>query len=121
VHNEVTAATLSKIGLIKVNDEKWICKADYDSSNVQPAKAEEEEDNEDEEDDNADELMADTPQNDYGQYFMGFEERMMNQPHIMQEEGRTHHQYNETRFQDIENMVGDVQNKPSHMFFNPDD
>jgi len=42
-HNEVTTAILSKTGLIKVNDEKWICKADYDSSNEQPAEAEEEE------------------------------------------------------------------------------
>jgi len=38
----------------------------------------------------------------YEQYFVGFEERMMNQLHTMQEEGRTHHQYCETRFQDIE-------------------
>jgi len=65
--------------------------------------------------------MADTPQNDYEQYFVGFEERMMNQLHTMQEESSTHHQYCETRFQDIESMVGDVQNKLSHMFFNPDD
>jgi len=65
VHNEVTTTTLNKIGLIKVNDEKWICKANYDSSNEQPAEAEaeeEEEGDEDEEDDNAadaDEPMAD--------------------------------------------------------------
>jgi len=39
----------------------------------------------------------------------------------MQEEGCTHHQYCETRFQDIEGMVGDVQNKLGHMFFNPND
>jgi len=39
----------------------------------------------------------------------------------MQEEGRTHHQYCETIFQDIKGMVGDVQNKLGHMFFNLDD
>jgi len=65
-HNEVTTTTISKIGLIKVNDEKWICKADYDSSNEQPTEVEEEEeeDDEDEEDDNvvdADEPMVDVP------------------------------------------------------------
>jgi len=32
-HNEVTTAIHSKIRLIKVNYEKWICKVDYDSSN----------------------------------------------------------------------------------------
>jgi len=29
--NEISATTLSKIGLKKVNDECWICKADGDS------------------------------------------------------------------------------------------
>ena len=51
-----------------MNDEKWICKADYESSNEQPAEAEEEEDDEDEEDDNAadaDEPMANVPQSGY--------------------------------------------------------
>ena len=65
---QVTTTTLSKIGIIKVNDEKWICKADYESSNEQPAEAEEEEDDEDEEDDNAadaDEPMANVPQSGY--------------------------------------------------------
>ena len=42
-HNEVTTATLNTIGLIKVNDEKWIWKADYDNTNEQHAEAEEEE------------------------------------------------------------------------------
>jgi len=28
--NEVSASTLNKIGLIKVNDDHWICKTDYD-------------------------------------------------------------------------------------------
>jgi len=101
-HNEVTTATLSKIRLIKVNDEKWICKVDYDSSNEQPAEAKEEE--EDEEDDvvdaneGHDEPMADAPPSGYENYFAGFEERMMTQLHTMNEEGKSHHQYGETKF-----------------------
>jgi len=83
VHNEVTKAILNKIELIKVNDEKWICNANFDSSNEQSAEAEEEEEeeDEDEEDDNVDDVdepMADVPQSGYEQYFVGFEERMMN-------------------------------------------
>jgi len=30
--NETSAVTLNMIGLTKVNDDHWICKADYDSS-----------------------------------------------------------------------------------------
>jgi len=33
--NEISAITLNKIGLTKVNDDHWICKADYDSSEPQ--------------------------------------------------------------------------------------
>jgi len=110
--NEISAATLSKIRLTKVNDDHWICKADYDSPVHQAA----------EEGEGAgtsaatatanregyDAPMPDPPTG-YGNYFAGFEERMMNQVHTMQDEERSHHQYCETRFQNIEGIVEDVQ------------
>jgi len=36
--NEINVAILNNIGLTKVNDDHWICKVDYDSSNPQPVK-----------------------------------------------------------------------------------
>ena len=98
--NEISVAILNKIGLIKVNDDHWICKADYDSSDPQPV----------EEDDNGgtsvvvaankgyDVPIHDVPHTGYENYFAGFEERMMTQLHTMHEEERNHYQYCETRF-----------------------
>ena len=74
------------------NDDHWICKADYDSSNPQLV----------EEDDNggtsvvvADEgydvPIHDVPHTGYENYFAGFEERMMSQLHTMHEEERNHY------------------------------
>jgi len=76
--NEISVETLNKIRLTKVNDDHWICKADYDSSDPQPI----------EEDDNrgmsvvvADEgydvLIHHVPHSGYENYFASFEERMM--------------------------------------------
>jgi len=98
--NEISAATLSKIGLTKVNDDHWICKADYYSLDHQPveeaggvgtsdAAATTEEGN--------DAPMHDVPPTGCENYFAGFEEKMMNQLHTMHEEERSHHQYCETR------------------------
>ena len=117
--NEVNATTLNKIGLIKVNDDHWICKADYDSPDDQPA--EEEEGDAVETDEGHDAPMLDAPPSGYEDYFVGFEERVMNQLHTMYEEERSHHQYRETRFQNIESIVEDVQYKLGQMFYNPED
>jgi len=38
----------------------------------------------------------------------------------MYEEERNHYQYCETKFQNVEGSLEDVQNKLGHMFFNPD-
>jgi len=100
--NEMSAATLSKISLTKVNDDHWICKADYDSPDHQAV----------EEGEGAststvvaaatregyDAPMPDVPPIGYENYFARFEERMMNQVHTMQDEEMSHHQYCETRF-----------------------
>jgi len=69
--------------------------------------------------------MPDAPPSGYENYFIGFEERMMNQLHTMyeemHEEERSHHQYCETRFQNIKGIVEDVQYKLGQMFYNPED
>jgi len=89
--NEISAVTLNKIGLTKINDDHWICKADYDSSDPQPI----------EEDDNGgtsaaaqgyDVPVHDVPHTGYENYFAGFKERMMTQLHTMKEEERNHYQ-----------------------------
>jgi len=114
--NEISAVTLNKIGLTKVNDDHWICKADYDSSDPQPV----------EEDDNGGTSVAttdegyDVPHIGYKNYFVDFEERMMTQLHTMHEEERNNYQYYETSFQHIEGSCEDVQNKLGNMFFNLD-
>jgi len=89
-HNEVTKTTLSKIGLIKVNDDQRICKVDYDSADEQPA--EEEESDVTDADEGQDDPMIDAPPSGYENYFAVFEERMMTQLHTMHEEERSHHQ-----------------------------
>jgi len=70
--NEVATATLNKIGLIKVNDDQWICKVDYDSPDEQPA--EEEEGDATDADEGHDDPMIDAPPSGYENYFTGFEE-----------------------------------------------
>jgi len=87
--NEISAVTLNKIRLTEVNDDHWICKADYDSSDAQPI-----------EDDNGgtsvvaegyDVPIHDVPHTGYENYFAGFEERMMTQVYTMHEEERNHY------------------------------
>jgi len=73
--NEVTTTTLNKIRLIKVNDEQWICKANYDRPDEQPI--EEEEGDATDVDEGKDDPMTDVPPSGYDNYFAGFEERMM--------------------------------------------
>ena len=110
--NEISVATLSKIVLTKVNDDHWICKADYDS--YDPQLVEEDDDagtSATAADEGYDVPIHDVPHTGYENYFAGFEERMMNQLHTMQEEERSHHQYCETRFRNIGGAVEDVQYK----------
>jgi len=122
--NEISAAVLSKIGLTKVNDDHWICKPDYDSLDHQPA---EEAGGAGTSDvvaatkEGYDASMHDVPPTGYENYFHGFEERMMNQLHTMHKEERSHHQYCETRFQNIKGIIGDVQYKFGQMFYDPDE
>jgi len=65
--------------------------------------------------------MNDVPPTGYENYFSGFKERMMNQLHTIQEEERSHHQYCEARFQNIEGIIEDIQYKIGQMFYGPED
>jgi len=65
--------------------------------------------------------MSDVPPTKYENYLTGFEEMMMNHLHTMQEEGRSHQQYCETRFQNIEEIVEHLRYELGQMFYGPED
>jgi len=98
--NEISAVTLNKIGLTKVNDDHWIYKADYDSFDPQPV----------EEDDNGGTSVAvvegyDVPHTGYENYFAGFEEHMITQLHTMHEEERNHYQFVKPGFSTLKDLL----------------
>jgi len=72
-------------------------------------------------DEGYDVLIHDVSHTGYENYFAGFEERMMSQLHTMHEKERNHYQYCETRFQNIEGSLKDVQSKLGQMFFSSND
>jgi len=53
--------------------------------------------------------------------FSRFEERVISQLHTMVSDNKSHHQYCETRFQNIKDQVEDVQYKIDQMFCRPND
>jgi len=118
--NEISVVTLIKIGLKKINDDYWLCKADGDGLVQQ-----QEEEGEGvgtsvaavEAEGGYDAHMSVFPPVGYENYLVVFEERMMSQLHTMHDDSRSHHQYCEERFQNIEGMVEDVQHKIGHIFY----
>jgi len=130
VVNQISTANLTKIGLVKLKNKKWVGKADEettDDDNEEESTKEESE----ESDDEADEvdmdhdqagMASETPTIAVGQdYFAGFEQRMFNQLNNMQDQHRVHHEYYQTHFQLIENQVNDIQSKIGTLFFPPDE
>jgi len=125
--NQISTANLTKIGLVKLKNKKWICKADEgttDDDNEEESTEGESEESENEDDEaNMDHdqarMASETPT---GQdYFAGFEQRMFNQLNNMQDQHRVHHEYCQTHFQMIENQVDDIQSKIGTLFFPPDE
>ena len=53
--------------------------------------------------------------------FSRFEHMVMSQLHTMENDHRSHHQFCETRFQNIEDLVEDVQYKIGQMFYGPEE
>jgi len=128
--NQISTTNLTKIGLVKLKNKKWICKADEgiaDDDNEEESTEGESEESEDEADEaNTDHnqagMASETPTAAAGQdYFAGFEQRMFNQLSNMQDQHRVHHEYCQRHFQIIENQVDDIQSKIGTLFFPPDE
>jgi len=111
-YSEITVATLTKIGLKKVNKNQWISKASAE---------------EDEMDDAGAGTSATAEQftgEDLGtreQTYSSFEQLMINQLNNIESSHRSHHEYCETHFQNLEERVDDIQGKLGQMFYGPDD
>jgi len=126
--NQISATNLTKIGLKKMKNKRWICKAGEES--VEDDEEEEEESTDDDEDnededkimnfDQAEpELETDTvPIQDS---FSRLEQLLMNQFNHLEDQNRSHHQYCVTHFQHIETQVNDIQSKMGTLFCPPDE
>ena len=109
-HSEITVATLNKIGLKKVNENKWICKASAEQDEMDGAGTSAA----------AEEFTGE----DLGigeQSYSSFEQLMINQLNSIETNQRTHHEYCETHFQNLEERVDDIQGKLGQMFYGLDD
>ena len=109
--NQISTANLTKIGLKKMKNKKWICKADEESAAQDDDDEEESSDNDvDIEDDDEENIMNDEQAGAEGgtataptqESYSRFEQLMINQLNIMENHNRSHHQYCETHFQFIE-------------------
>jgi len=101
--NQISSITLNKIWLKKVNNRKWVCKADEDN-------AFQEEEGIDTSAINAEATaearmnyeqfanMGETPTTPGQETFSRFKEMMVNQLHTMESDNRSHHQYCKIHF-----------------------
>jgi len=55
------------------------------------------------------------------QFYSSFEQLMINQLNNIETNQRSHHEYRETHFQNLEERVDDIQGKLGQMFYGPDD
>jgi len=121
--NQITIAKLTKIGLKKMKNKKWICKADEESVDDEEEEEEKSSDDDDEDDEDEDqaEPEPETPDAPSQDSFSRFEQLMMTQFSQLENQNRSHHQYCETHFQFIETQVEDIQSKIGTLFFPPDE
>jgi len=111
-HSEITAATLSKIGLKGMNDNQWICKASAEEDELEDAG------------DGTRTAAKPFTEEDMGtgeQSYSRFEQLMINQLGSIESSQCSHHEYCETHFQHLEEQVEDIQGKLGQMFYGPDD
>jgi len=124
VLNQITTANLTKIGLKKMKNKKWICKADEESvdEEEEEEKSTDDDDKDDEnEDKNSDQAEPElettaAPSQDS---FSKLEQLMMTQFNQLENQNCSNHQYCETHFQFIETQVEDIQSKMETLFFPP--
>jgi len=124
--NQISTTNLTKIGLKKMKNKKWICKADEESAAQDDDHEEESSDDDDDtEDDDEENNMNDeqvgteggTPIAPTQESYSRFKQLMINQLNNMENQNRSHHQYCETHFQFIETQVEDIQSKTGTLFF----
>jgi len=126
--NQISAINLTKIGLKKMKNKKWICKVDEESAAQDDDDEEESTDDDNTEDEDEDNTMNDeqagteggTPTAPTQESYSRFEQLMINQLNNMENQNWSHHQYCETHFQFIETQVEDIQSKMGTLFFPPD-
>ena len=108
--SEITVATLNKIGLKKVNGNQWICKATTEKDETEGARTS---------------VAAEQfTRGDMGtgeQFFSRFEQLMINKLNSIESNQKSHHEYCETHFQNLEERVDDIQGKLRQMFYGPED
>jgi len=118
--NQITTANLTKIGLKKMKNRKWICKADEESVDDEEEEVEEKSSDdvdEDDEDEDQAEPEPETPAAPSQDSFSRLEQLMMTQFNQLENQNRSHHQYCETHFWFIETQVEDIQSKIGTLFF----
>ena len=111
-HSEITVATLNKIGLKKVNENQWICKASAEEDEMDDAGA------------GTSATAEQFTREDLRtgeQSYSSFKQLMINQLNNIKTNQRSHHDYCETHFQNLEERVDDIQGKLGQMFYGPDD
>jgi len=109
-HSEITVATLNKIGLKKVNGNQWICKAIAEEDETEGAGTSV-----------AAEQFTGGDMGTGEQSFSRFEQLMINQLNNIKSNQKSHHEYCETHFQNLEEGVDDIQRKLGQMFYGPED
>jgi len=125
--NQITTTNLTKIGLKKMKNKKWICKADEESVGDDEEEEEKSIDDDDEDDEDEDknfdqaEPEPEKPAAPSQDSFSRLEQLMMNQFNHLEDQNRSHHQYCEMHFQFIETQVEDIQSKMVTLFFPPDE
>jgi len=122
--NQITTANLTKIGLKKMKNKKWICKADeelVDDEVEEEEKSSDDDDDEDDEDEDQAEPEPETPAASSQDSFSRLEQLMMTQFNQLENQNSSHHQYCKTHFQFIETQVEDIQSKIETLFFPPDE
>ena len=108
--SEITVATLNKIGLKKVNGNQWICKATAEEDDTDGARTSA-----------AAEQFTGRDMGNGEQSFSRFEQLMINQLNSIESNQKSHHEYCETHFQNLEERVDDIQGKLGQMFYGPED
>jgi len=98
-HSEITVATLNKIRLKKVNENQRICKASAEEDEMDDAGAGTSA---------APEQFTGEDLGTGDQSYSSFEQLMINQLNSLETNQRSHHEYCETHFQNLEECVDDV-------------